>query len=141
MPTNKSCIAVAILFVFTFACMRVEYRPILPNQIADWHMTANSLSCASPVPAKLNISPDTAKARQACTVQYSGTPNINVTVYTMPDSSTAFEAIQHWEQPDTGKGAFYKGNLFVIVESPSTDLPALARFANLLKPVLSPSAQ
>jgi len=137
MRTSKLLAAATIVFLSTLACTRVAYRPLLPAQVADWKMVANSLSCASAIPPNLNLSPDTAKARQVCTAQYVGNPNIAVTVYAMPDSSAAFEAVQHWSQPQSGKGAFYQDNLFVIVESPSTDIPTLARFSNPLKSTLA----
>jgi len=143
MPNNKFAPVVILIFSTLSCSAPVAPKINLPSQIADWHIIPSSQSCVAPVPPNLNNSLDAPKARQACTAQYSGIPNISVTLYDMPDSSTAFEAIQHWAQPPTGKGAFYKDKLFVIVESPSTDLPTLARFANALKSALTrdPSEQ
>ncbi len=99
----------------------------LPSAVAEWRIKGSAV-CYTSVPDHLKILPGVEKAQQTCSAEYAGDPEMTLSVYVMPDEESAFALVQNWKQPSSGKTAFYRGGLFVMVESPLADLKTLGRF-------------
>ena len=113
----------------------------LPSTAAEWSLAAPQ-ECAKHTPAGPQVWRGTSGARQVCRATYSGSPEMALTLYDMPESpgATAFDALQKWRiQP--GKMAFYKGGYFGVVESAAADRDTLNRFVTAVEAALPPGGE
>jgi hypothetical protein len=134
-------IAVVAITYFSEQRSWTTPRLALPSAVDGWNL-AGFQNCAKPVPAELRILHGARGARQVCSAEYEGSPEMRLTIYDMPGwpGGTAFGTFQGW-QAKPGTMAFYKGNYFGVVEAPKADIKTLNRFTIAVEAALPPGAE
>lgn len=125
-------VVAAVIGIGSALWSRLTPALTLPRVVAQWSI-AGSPSCTKPASANFQIWPGTSGARLVCRAGYTGSPEITLTVYEMPDvpGATAFGPFQEWQtgQRTPGIVAFHYHAYLGIVESPNADEDELDRFA------------
>jgi len=91
-------ILVAAIAVGSLLWSRVTPALTLPPTIAQWSI-AGAPACTKPASANFQIWPGTSGARLVCRAEYTGSPQMTLTIYAMPDGpgATAFGPFQEWQ--------------------------------------------
>ena len=120
---------VALIFLASELRSFTTPRLTLPQSAAGWKMEAVQECVKGALPAKFQLWRGTAGARQICRAEYGGSPEMTLTLYDMPgwSGATAFDALQKW-QSRSDKMAFYKGDIFGVVEAPNAGPGKLHEF-------------
>ena len=114
-------------------------RLALPQAAAGWRIEAAQECVKGSLSAKFQRWHGTAGARQICRAEYGGSEEMTLTLYDMPGwaGATAFDAVQKWRTRG-GKMAFYKGDIFGVVESRNADKGKLYEFMTAVEATLPP---